>query len=258
MFTRPLSLPSTQARTPHSWARPQGLGNQAARSQRAPHPTPHSRAGPAGAADHLHSQGRLQAGSSGPGARAAKGTRDLGQKQLWAAWVRCQMGWPQAQEQVTGQRSRVKATKSCMMYALSLRRAWHLGQHTKPDLCGAGPGFHPSGTTRTPGAAQMGRGRGQRVIPRKLVAHDPAQGCVLWAQSPLSCSSGPAPVRRREGQKAPQTRAGLSSGLRRSYRHTVHRGCGSPGVWRGPRPSPRGGLSGAFQGRPAASQEART
>lgn len=125
--------------------------------------------------------------------------------------------------------------------------------NTQSQTFARGAGLHPGGSSRDAGSSTGREGRGQaQVVPRKLAAHDPAQGCVLRAQSPLSSSSGPAPVRGREGQKASRRRAGDSCGLlqvtppRRVQRLWVPRVC------QGPCPSPQGGPSRvAFQGHPA-------
>lgn len=125
--------------------------------------------------------------------------------------------------------------------------------NTQSQTFARGAGLHPGSSSRDAGSSTGREGRGQaQVVPRKLAAHDPAQGCFLRAQSPLSSSSGPAPVRGREGQKASRRQAGDSCGLlqvtppRRVQRLWVPRVC------QGPCPSPQGGPSRvAFQGHPA-------
>lgn len=153
------TAPSTQARAPDSWAPASGLGKPGG-TPPSGHLTQHPTAGqgPGRSGSRSPPQPGQTAGwlpGLGPGPQRARGTSarsSSGQPGSGA-----QMGWPQAQEQVTGQRSRVKATKSCVMYAAVTRCAWHLGQHTKPDLC-EGPRVPPERHPRTPGAAQTGRG----------------------------------------------------------------------------------------------------
>lgn len=224
------TAPSTQARTPHSWAPASGLGKPGG-TPPSGHLTQHPTAGqgPGRSGSRSPPQPGQTAGwlpGPGPGPQRARGTSvrsSSGQPGSGA-----QMGWPQAQEQVTGQRSRVKATKSCMMYAAVTRRAWHLGQHTKPDLC-EGPRVPPERHHPDTRSCTDGEGRGQRRSSRGS----------WWLTTPLrAASSGPSPpcpaaqAQRQsgggKGRRHPRHGQGSRVGSCRSYHHTVHRGCGSP------------------------------
>ena len=200
-------------------------------SQRAPHPTPHSRAGTWALRQQTTSTTRagcgLASGSGpGPGPQRARGTpvrSGLGQPGSGH-----QTAWPQAQEPVTGQRSHVKATKSYVMCAAVTRRSWHLGQHTKPDLH-EGPRVPPERLPLDARSYTDGEGPGHaHVIPRKLAAHDPTQGCVLWAQSPCPAAQAQLQSGGGKGRRDPRDGQGSRVGSCRSHCHAVHRGCGSP------------------------------
>ena len=245
MFTRVLSLPPQHR---PAWTPPyldsslRAQGNRQHASQWAPHPTPHSRAG-------TQALGQQTTSTTRAGCRLASGPG--------AAWVRSPDGLASGPGTSDGTAESRESHQKLRGVHGCPRRGCHLGQHTRQTFT-RGPG---SPRAAPPGRRELHRRGGHghaQVIPRTLAAHDPTQGCVLWAQSPLPCSSGPAPARGREGQKGPQRRAGLSRGL---LQVTLPRGAQRlwvTRVWQQPHPSPQGGPSDAFQDAPRRLREPRT